>query len=427
MATEITMPQMSDTMKSAKILQWYKKEGQPVKRGEMLAEVETDKANLEIEAFASGILVKILTAAGQVANVGETIGYIGAANESVGANSSTGPTPPSRVDTNANKPNLQIVSAAAPINSELPSNSLTDSERVKASPLAKRIARDLNLDISKVVGTGPSGRIIKRDVEAFKTNPASASPARRIVTETVPSTPSTPQSASTISTTGGRISEMSKMRQTIGERMQQSVTTQPHFYVSNSVNMGEALRLKEVLKEELEYKGLTVNHLVIKAVAYALQKEPRVNRSIRDSKIFEPDQINIGIVTAIEDGLLIPVVKDANRLALKDLIFEARAAVERARAGRPSANDLTGGTFSISNLGMYDVDSFTAIINPGQGGILAVSAIKEQAVVINGQLAIAQIMNVTVSVDHRIIDGVMAGIFLKYFKQALETPALLMT
>jgi pyruvate dehydrogenase E2 component (dihydrolipoamide acetyltransferase) len=190
--------------------------------------------------------------------------------------------------------------------------------------------------------------------------------------------------------------------------------------------MTEALKLREVLKEKAEYKGISVNHLVIKAAAYGLKAEPRVNAAVKDGQIYQPGQINIGIITAIADGLLIPVLKETDKMSLKDIVFEARAAIERARAGRPSSSDLSGGTFSISNMGMFDVENFTAIINPGQGGILAVSAVKEEPVVVKGQIVIGSVMKVTVSVDHRIIDGVMASTFLKHFKEALEVPALLM-
>jgi pyruvate dehydrogenase E2 component (dihydrolipoamide acetyltransferase) len=208
--------------------------------------------------------------------------------------------------------------------------------------------------------------------------------------------------------------------------MQESVNTSPHFYVTASINMTEALKLREVLKEKAEYKGISVNHLVIKAAAYGLKAEPRVNAAVKDGQIYQPGQINIGIITAIADGLLIPVLKETDKMSLKDIVFEARAAIERARAGRPSSSDLSGGTFSISNMGMFDVENFTAIINPGQGGILAVSAVKEEPVVVKGQIVIGSVMKVTVSVDHRIIDGVMASTFLKHFKEALEVPALLM-
>jgi pyruvate dehydrogenase E2 component (dihydrolipoamide acetyltransferase) len=216
------------------------------------------------------------------------------------------------------------------------------------------------------------------------------------------------------------------MRETIARRMQESVNQSPHFYVTAAIDMDQAVTLREALKERPEFKGISLNHLVIKAAAYGLAREPRVNRALRDGMVFEPDSINVGIITAIEDGLLIPVIRSTDQLPLKDVVFEARAAVERARAGRPNSSDLMGGTFSISNMGMFDVENFTAIINPGQGAVLAVSAVSEEAVVKHGQIVIGKRMKVTLSLDHRVIDGLMGAQFLKHFKEALEIPALLM-
>jgi pyruvate dehydrogenase E2 component (dihydrolipoamide acetyltransferase) len=217
------------------------------------------------------------------------------------------------------------------------------------------------------------------------------------------------------------------MRETIAKRMQQSVVESPHFYLSSSIIMDDALRLRAELKEHEEYKGISVNHLVVKAVAYAASKEPKVNRAFRaPSHVFQPASINIGMITAVEDGLIIPVLHGVAEMTLQDVVFEARAVIERVRAGRPLSKDLSGGTISISNLGMFEVDSFTALISPGQGAVLAVSSTSEQAVVRNGQFAVAQVMNTTLAVDHRVIDGVMAANFMKHFKAGLECPALLM-
>lgn len=422
MATEVKMPQLSDTMSSGKIIAWKKNIGDTVTRGDILAEVETDKANLEIESFFNGTLLSIAIAAGEVATVGSVIAVIGAAGEAtatlqpVAANapsSSAAPaveTPPPSIPRQPAQPTLSVVPSST-------------SDRIKASPLAKKMAEQLHVNIAAVQGTGPNGRIVKRDVEAAAGSPgAVATPAPSPSAAPAPAAPRTTETGPV----PGTLTALSKMRETIARRMQESVTTSPHFYVTTSINMGEALRLREVLKERPEYKGISVNHLVIKATAYALEREPRVNAAMKNGQLFQPDQINIGIITAIGDGLLIPVLKEVNTMSLKDVVFEARAAIERARAGRPSSSDLSGGTFSISNMGMFDVESFTAIINPGQGGILAVSAVKQEPIVQNGQIAVGSIMRSTVSVDHRIIDGVMASTFLKHFKEALEIPALIM-
>jgi pyruvate dehydrogenase E2 component (dihydrolipoamide acetyltransferase) len=422
MATEVKMPQLSDTMSSGKIIAWKKNVGDTVTRGDILAEVETDKANLEIESFFNGTLLSIAIPAGEVASVGSVIAVIGAAGEATAKPQPAAANAPAPAAT----PAVEATPAAAPRQPAQPTLSVVSSstsERVKASPLAKKMAEQLHINIASVQGTGPNGRIVKRDVEAAAGTPSAveAAPA----TPSVSPAPAAPRSTET-GPVPGTLTALSKMRETIARRMQESVTTSPHFYVTTSINMGEALRLREVLKERPEYKGISVNHLVIKATAYALEREPRVNAAMKNGQLFQPAQINIGIITAIGDGLLIPVLKEVNTLSLRDVVFEARAAIERARAGRPSSSDLSGGTFSISNMGMFDVESFTAIINPGQGGILAVSAVKQEPIVQNGQIVVGSIMRSTVSVDHRIIDGVMASTFLKHFKEALEMPALMM-
>lgn len=416
MATEIKMPQLSDTMYSGKILTWKKNVGDPIKRGDILAEVETDKANLEIESFQEGTLLEIKTPANNTANVGDVICVLGTPGEkSPAANgSSASPAPSPAPKAAAATPSAPAMKPPAPQPVHAPASS---GERIIASPLAKKIAASHQIDLSTVSGSGPNGRITKKDIESAMGDTTHPAPATQPERPSV--TPSAPGGA-------GTITPLSKMRDTIARRMQQSVTENPHFYVTTAVRMEQASKLREILKHKEEYKGISVNHFVIKACAYALKNEPRVNAAFRDNGVYQPASINIGIITALPDGLLIPVIRDADKLSLKDIVFEARAAVERAKAGRPSATDLTGGTFSISNMGMFDVENFTAIINPGQGGIIAVSATKEIPVVENGIVVPGLVMKATISVDHRVIDGVMAAHFLKFFKEALEVPALLM-
>ncbi len=455
MATEIKMPQLSDTMHSGKIIGWKKKEGDQVKRGDILAEVETDKANLEIESFGQGVLLKIATPAGATANVGEVIAFIGEAGEKISASQvdttkTNGANPHASATHSKEAESARQVAAASPpsVTSPVPPPapspvhqkptlvttqmlSQRENDRVKASPLARKIARDRNIDISLVSGTGPAGRVIRRDIDAVmaeqsQTQVDSTQQAVGNVEPLRPSVVKVPIARAPGAITGGKSTPLSKMRETIARRMQESVTQAPHFYVTAVINMSEAKKLRTILKETPGYEGISFNHLIIKAVAYALSNEPRVNRSMKDGMMFEPDNINIGIITSIDDGLMIPVLHQADTMSLKDVVFEAKASIDRARAGRPTAQDLSGGTFSISNMGMFDVDSFTAIINPGQGGILAVSAIKEEPVVVSGMVVPGLTMKATVSVDHRIIDGVMAGNFMKFLKQALEVPALLM-
>ncbi len=453
MATEIKMPQLSDTMYSGKILAWHKQVGDEIKRGDILAEVETDKANLEIESFFGGTLLSVMIKAGDIAKVGEVIAVIGQAGEKVGETvaearpASAGVMPGAaspvtlqagtvqagtvqadtvQAEQEANHETNQQSPARQPITVHVtPASSSESHGRIKASPLAKRIAAERNIDLSSIHGSGPEGRIVRKDLESGNGQPSQAGLAQGGQYSETPENTSH-FARSPVAAGSGALRPFSKMRETIAKRMQQSVTEAPHFFTATSINMKEAIRLRGKLKVKEEFKGISVNHLVIKAAAYALQNEPRVNFAVRDGQIYEPAQINIGIITALEDGLLIPVIKETNTLPLRDLVFEARAAVERARAGRPSSSDLTGGTFSISNMGMYDVDSFTAIINPGQGAVLAVSSTKDRVIVADGQTQIAPMMSVTLSVDHRIIDGIMSANFLKYFKEALEMPALLM-
>jgi pyruvate dehydrogenase E2 component (dihydrolipoamide acetyltransferase) len=445
MATEIKMPQLSDTMDSGKIVSWSKQEGDAVSRGDILAEVETDKANLEIECFHNGTLLKINTPAGSSAAVGEIIAYIGEEGEAIPESTpsqevpakteasteeskeeennspQSQPTTSSESQTSDQKERPHLNGAAS---SETDTKAQGDDERIKASPLAKKLAEERGVDLSSISGTGPEGRIVKRDIESASSS--KQSPPQETSAPQPPTTP-TPQPTNTTPSDGGTLVPFSKMRATIARRMQQSVNEAPHFYVTTSIRMDNVLELRSLLKEKSGYEKASINHFILKAVAYGITAEPRVNYAVREeNNVFQPNDINLGIITAVEDGLLIPVIKNADSISFKDLIFEARAAVERARAGRPNAQDLVGGTFSISNMGMFDVESFTAVINPGQGSVLAVSSILEQAVAQNGELFIANMMKATISVDHRIIDGVMAGNFLKAFKEALENPALLL-
>jgi len=423
MATEIKLPQLSDTMFSGKIATWLKKEGDVIERGDILAEVETDKATLQIESFQKGTLLKVLVPAGTTAKVGEVIAFLGKPGESVATTS------PQLPPTRAPAPSAQTPAAATPraaesLSRSAPPTAPTSPGRVKVSPLARKLAQDKNVNLQMVRGTGPEGRIVARDIGTPEralpeSTSHAAAPSHAPVAHPQPET-------SAAVPPGGRLTPFSKMRETIARRMQESVTTAPHFYATTAVCMDEVRKLREALKERPEFAGCTFTHFIMKAAAAALRAEPRVNRAVRDGQVYEPGQINIGIITAVEDGLLIPVIRDADRLPLQALVGEAKAAVERARTGRPNATDLLGGTFSISNLGMFDVESFTAIINPGQGAVLAISAIREEVVVRDGHMQIAHMMRATISVDHRVIDGIMAGKFLKHFKQALEIPALLM-
>lgn len=404
MVAEITMPQVSDSTDPVKIVSWKISEGSAVKAGQVIAEVETDKATIEIESFVEGEIARILVPAGQGARPGQVIAQVGGTDRQ--PSGETG-------DEESDDENGEIESAGM---------------RLRVSPLAKRLAREHGIDLASIKGSGPEGRIVRIDIETALANQAAGQNAddeRPAAASEAPQAEPA-EEMNEEKTAGGTLVPLSKMRAAIARRMQQSKSEAPHFYTTISINMDNAQQLRDTLRKKPEFKGISVNHLIIKAAGYALGKEPRVNRAMRGERMFVPDHINVGFVAAIDDGLFIPVLKDTDKATLQQIVVEARAATERAKAGKPSATDLVGGTFSISNMGMYDVENFTAIISPGQGAILSVSAIQDQAIVKNGQIAIAPMMKATLAVDHRVIDGVMTCIFLKHFKEALETPALLL-
>jgi len=435
MATEITMPQLSDTMSEGTILNWRKQEGDTVKRGDALAEVATDKADLEIESFHEGTLVKILAPTGTTVKVGSIIALVGEKGEQLSApQTSPAASSPKAIEPKPSPApsapvNTQTASAAAPAARPIPmpqavtpvaNGNNGDAERIKISPLAKNLAKNHGVDYSDLAGTGDGGRIVKRDIEQALGNVSSPTQVISPVSAK-PSYVPTP-----ISTEGKSTEPLSRMRQTIANRMVEATSTIPHFYVTSRVNVGALTKLKNSLKPLPQYEGLTYNHLIVKAAALTLRTIPRINAAYSEGNLIQPQAVNIGVVTAIQDGLLIPVIKGADQLPLSEIVSEGRALVNRARSGRPKPDDLVGGTFSISNMGLFDVESFTAIISPGQGAILAVSPIQEEAIIVEGQVRAGSVMRLSLSVDHRIIDGVVAGEFLTELKRLLEDPVLLL-
>ena len=429
MAVEITMPQLSDTMSEGRILTWRKKEGEAVKRGEALAEVATDKADLEIESFHQGQLLKIFAPEGSTVKVGSIIAVIGEAGEKIGTDAP-------KVETKSAAAPQPAVSAPAPqAAASQPAarpehvhlEGTNGTDRIKISPLAKNVARAHGVDYSVLTGSGEGGRIVKRDVEsALSAAPASA-PAESRPPTRAPLEPGYTRQAPAPAPQPARggTEDLSRMRQTIATRMVESKTTIPHFYMTTTVVADELARMRNTLKGLPQYEGITFNHLVVRAAGLALRAFPRINSAYSDGKLVQPLEVNIGVVTALPDGLLIPVLKGCDHMHLADIVSEGRAMIQRAKGGRPKSDDLVGATFSISNVGALPVESFSAIISPGQGAILAVGGINEEPVVVDGQLRVGQVMRLTLSVDHRIIDGVMAGEFLRELKRLLESPVLL--
>ena len=414
MPIEVIMPRMSDTMEEGKILAWLKNVGDRVEVGDVIAEVETDKADMEMEALDEGFLAAIRVREGESVPVGSVIALL---TEAQGEAVDVAPPP-----ANGNPPRAAAKKPAAK-NTNKKVRKIRDTApktapsvrkkggRVLASPIVKKIAAERGIDLSAVRGSGPGGRIIKQDLEGV------SAPAGRRISKT----------ASPAAAVEGRIEPFSRMRAAIAKRMAGSMRDAPHFFVTSEIDMSEAVRLRTSLKLSDRVPGeVTYTHLLVKAAAIALQRHPRVNAAYTPEGRAFRDGVNVGIAVALDDGLIVPVLHDCQRLSLLEVAARANALVERARSGSPRPEDLSGGSFTISNLGMYPVEQFTAVINPPQAAILATSAIKERPVVRDGQIVIARTMLVTLSSDHRVLDGATSARFLQEFKNLLENPVGLM-
>lgn len=415
----VEMPKMGDTMEEGKILRWIKQEGDTIKKGESLAEVETDKVNIEIEAFSSGILRKILVNEGESAPIGASIAYIGAADEplpnaggSNGKKASEKKTP-EKATTAATSSTSSAPVAVAPAPTA-PAPAVGPSGRIFISPLARRFAEEHNIDYRQLRGTGPNGRIIKLDVEAILKQ---AEPVPAFTPETIPASIDT-----------GEVVEipLTTMRRTIARRLTQSMQNAPHFYVTSVIDTG---KLADLRKQVNEYAvndpnpvKVSVNDLIIKAIAIALLRMPQVNVSFAEDKLIQKKQVHIGVAVALEQGLIVPVLHNADKRGLLDIARESRRLAEAARNNKLRPEDLSGGTFTISNLGMFDVESFTAVINPPESAILAVGSITPTPAVVDGQVVVRDRMKVTLSSDHRALDGAVAARFLQEVKRLLEEP-----
>ena len=421
MATEVIMPRMSDTMEEGKILKWLKKIGDRIEVGDIIAEVETDKADMEMEALDDGFLIEMRAQEGESVPVGVVIALLGEEAEVGMAPSSPTRTagssvsnPPAEPKAKASRPatkKVRKIREAAP--KKL--SARKKNERILASPIVRKIAAERGIDLAKVQGSGPGGRIIKQDLEGAEAIPVAAA------------LQPPPASAPTAARPTGKVEPFSRMRATIAKRMADSMREAPHFYVTTEIDMSEAVRLRTSLKlSDRVSADVTYTHLLVKAVAVALGRHPRLNASFTGDGRELKDEINIGIAVALDDGLIVPVLHDCQAMSLLDIAAQANALVERARTGKPTTQDLSGGTFTISNLGMYPVEHFTAVINPPQAAILATSAIKERPTVRDGQVVISRTMMATLSCDHRVLDGATGAQFLQELKNLLENPVGLM-
>ncbi len=395
------MPQMGYDMREGTVVRWLRQEGDEVKRGENIAEIETDKAVVEMEALGSGILRKILVAEGNTVPVGTVIGLIAGADEPLPEVMAEKPAP---VATEAPTAAPATPPVAAP-----PERAQPEPARAAApaSPVARRLAQEKGIDLSLLQGTGPGGRITKEDVLAFEVPPVAAAPAQA---------PAAEQVAETV--------PLTRMRQAIARLTSHAKREIPHFYVAADVDMTQAMSIRQGLNQTLEEQGVrvTVNDFIIKACTIALQKHPAFNSFFQEDSLKVNSAINIGIAIAMEEGLMVPAILDCGSKSLAEIAQASRDLAERAQRGVLRPDEYTAATFSISNLGSFDVDSFVAIIHPPQSAVLATGTVKKQPVVRDDQVVVAQMMTATLSVDHRVADGAQGAQFLREIKQLLENP-----
>jgi pyruvate dehydrogenase E2 component (dihydrolipoamide acetyltransferase) len=429
MASKVIMPKLSPTMEEGQIARWLKKEGDKVSMGEPLAEIDTDKATMEMQALSEGVLRKILVNEGESAPLGQLIAVIGAADEDIAsllseATAKATPAPPKPSQTPA------PVEAAAPRPTIPEGNGrqaqeqaqTSDSSRVIVSPLAARMAAEAGLDLRSLQGSGPGGRIVKKDIEQALSQPkAAAAPGSypRAVE------PGRFQPASVAAASSYRDVPSTEIRRTIARRLVTSLGPVPHFFLTSEIEMDRAVEMRKGINALDPDLKISINDIIIKVAAAALVQHPQVNASFQDKFIRYYEHADIGVAVAIEDGLITPVIRSADQKSLSEIAGEVQEMAERARSRKLRPEEYTGATFSISNLGMFGIDEFTAVINPPEGGILAIGAATPRPVVRENEVVVRQTMRVTMSCDHRVIDGATGAKFLQTFKKILENPLYL--
>lgn len=410
MASNVTMPKMGYDMEEGKILRWLKKEGDPVTKGEPIAEIETDKISIEIEAFAGGVLAKILHGDGATVPVGDPIGLIAEPGEKVEAPAAGAPAP-------AAKPAAEA--APAPAQAPAPAAQApapTEGERIKASPLAKKVAAEKNVELKGLQGSGPGGRIVRKDVEAAQ--PGAAAPA--VAAQAAPAAVGAPTGA-------GRREPLSSMRKAIARKMVEAKAPIPHFQVTMEVNMEAAMALRAQLNEGLDKADrISVNDMVVKAAAIALTRHASLNAQFQGDAIFYPDDVAISVAVSTPNGLIAPDIHGAHQKSIGTIAKEIKDKAVRARDGKLSPDEYGRGTFTVSNLGMYGVEEFNAIITAPQSAAMAVGGSRNVPVVKDGQVVPGQVMKFTVSADHRVTDGAGNAEFCVEVKNLLENPMRLL-
>jgi pyruvate dehydrogenase E2 component (dihydrolipoamide acetyltransferase) len=436
---EIVMPRLSDSMEEGTILTWMKQVGDEIAVGEEIVEIETDKANMAYEADVAGTLTEILAEEGATLPIGSPIAVVGdsagdSSRSAAGPDEAEAPAggaeapfsePPPRHPQESGDGSSSEAQAAE---GGVPAERSQAAERVKASPVAKRLAKEQGIDLASIEGSGPGGRIVKKDVKKAADSAGDATVAEPATPATAPAAAAPPTPASTETAKGEvTVEELSKLQQVVARRMSESKATAPHFYLQAEIDMSQAVAARGRIKATAG-EGEVVpsfNDMVVKACALALREFPRANGSYRDGRFELYSRINVGVAVAAQDALVVPTVFDADRKGLRQIATESRQLATRVRDGQITPPELSGGTFTVSNLGMFGIDNFSAVINAPQAGILAVGAIEKRPAVRDGEIVPADLMNVTLACDHRILYGADGAQFLARIKSLLEEPLAL--
>lgn len=412
--TEVIMPKMGDGMEEGTLLEWLKKDGEKVKSGEVIGTIQTDKATLELEAPGSGILSGILLEAGGTVPVGKAIAMILKEGESIpaGWGTGSGSTPVS-----ASSAPAEVAAVVETATAATASTPPVSTERIKASPLAKKIAKEQGIDLATITGSGPDGRIVQKDL--------AGAPAATVSTPAVAAVKA-PAFAPITASGEDTVISLNKIRQITAKRTQESKQQVPHFYVTVEVDVEKILSLREMFEEE-ESGKVSINDFVVKASALALRDMPQVNSVFQGDKLLQLGNVNIGIAVALEDGLTVPVVKNVDQKPLRQINAEVRDLASRAKGNKLSMDELSGSSFSISNMGMLDVDNFIAIVNQPNAAILAIASVRKKVTVNDeDEIEIRSRMNITCSFDHRVADGAVGAKFINVVKSYLENPSRLL-
>jgi pyruvate dehydrogenase E2 component (dihydrolipoamide acetyltransferase) len=448
MATQVIMPKLSPTMEEGQLSRWLKKEGDKVSMGEPLAEIDTDKATMEMQALGNGVLRKILIQEGESAPLGQLIAIIGEPDEDISALTAqsgssqspkdAAPAEPTKESKETGPGPTAVPEAAAPrVVKDASGNASgngsqeaaqppdSSSSRLIVSPLAARMAAESGIDLRSVSGSGPGGRIIKRDVEQLISGKSTGTVAQAPTRHLRAVEPSPFQKSATAQASAYRDEPASEMRRTIAKRLVTSLGPVPHFFLTTEIEMDRASEMRKGINELDPELKISINDIIIKVAAAALMQHPQVNASFQDKVVRYYEHADVGVAVAIEEGLITPIVRAADQKSLSEIATEIRDLAERARHRKLRPEEYLGASFSVSNLGMFGIDEFTAIINPPEAAILAVGAMSAKPVVRNNELVIRQMMRVTMSCDHRVVDGATGAKFLQTFKKILENPLFL--